>query len=70
MRNKIYVCRFLFGRYLRESDSLEDPALNVRIILKWMFLKWGVVVCTGLIRLRIDVRCLVFVNVVIELQVP
>jgi hypothetical protein len=27
---------------LRESDHLEDPGVNKRIILRWIFRKWDV----------------------------
>jgi hypothetical protein len=32
---------------------LEDPDIDGRIILRWMFRKWDVVAWTGLIRFRI-----------------
>ena len=28
--------------YLRERDHLEDPSLDRRIILRWIFRKWDV----------------------------
>jgi len=31
--------RFWWGK-LREGDHLEDPGLNGRIILRWIFRKW------------------------------
>jgi len=38
---------------MRERDHLEDPGLEGRIILRWMFRKWDVGVWTESIWLRI-----------------
>jgi len=38
---------------LRERDHLEDPWLDGRIILRWIFSKWDEGMWTGSIRLRI-----------------
>ena len=46
------VYRILVGN-LRESDHLEDPGVEGRIILKWVFRKWSLRARTGLILLRI-----------------
>jgi hypothetical protein len=36
-----------------ERDHLEDLSVERRIILKWIFQKWGGKVWTGLVGLRI-----------------
>jgi len=38
--SKVYI-GFWWGK-LRESDHLEDPGINERIILRWIFRKWNV----------------------------
>jgi hypothetical protein len=38
---------------LRERDHLEDPDVDGRIILRWIFRKWNVGAWTVLIWLRI-----------------
>jgi len=38
---------------LRERDHFEDPGVDERIILRWIFRKWDVGVWTGLSWLRI-----------------
>ena len=43
---------FCWGN-LRERDHLEDPGVDGRIILRWIFREWDMVVWTGLRWLRI-----------------
>ena len=39
--------------YLGDRDHLEDPDVDGRIILRWIFRKWFVVACAGSNWLRI-----------------
>jgi hypothetical protein len=45
------------GGNLRERDHLEDPGIDGRMILRWIFRKWDGGTWTGLIWLRIGTRC-------------
>jgi len=38
---------------LRERNNLEDPGRDEKKTLRWVFRKWNVGPCTGLIWLRI-----------------
>jgi len=51
-RNRCY--KVWWGN-LRERDCLVDPGVDGRIILRWIFRKWGVVAWIGLIRLMIGI---------------
>jgi len=45
--------RGFWWRNLRERGSLGDPGVDGRIILRWIFRKWDIVVWTESSRLRI-----------------
>ena len=40
MAGKEEVNTGFYWRNLREGDNLEDPGVDGRIILKWIFEKW------------------------------
>jgi hypothetical protein len=42
------VCTGFWWRNLRERDHLEDPDVDYRIILRWIFRKWDVGMWTEL----------------------
>jgi hypothetical protein len=44
--------RFRWGN-LKERDHFEDPGIDGRIILRWIFRKWDVGVWTGSSWLRV-----------------
>ena len=50
-RGDVYT-RFWWGN-LRKIDHLEDPGIDGRIILTWIFRKWDVEAWTGSVWLRI-----------------
>jgi len=42
---------------LRERDHFDDPGIDRRIILRWIFRKWDMGVCTGLNWFRTGDTC-------------
>jgi len=55
-------------RNLRERDHLEDPGVDGRIILQWIFRKWNMKAWTGSSWLRDRWRTLV--SEVMNIRVP
>jgi hypothetical protein len=47
------VCTGFWWENVRERDYWEDPGVDGRVILRWIFKNWDVVVWTGLSWLRI-----------------
>jgi hypothetical protein len=61
-------CMWGFGwENLRERDHLENPCIDGRIILRWIFRKWDAEVWTTLFWLRMWQA---LVNAVINVWVP
>jgi hypothetical protein len=54
---------------LRERDHWENPGVNGKIIIRWIFKNWDVGVWTGLSWLRIG-RWRVLVDAIMNLRVP
>jgi len=50
-RSEVYTG--VWWENLRERDNVEDPGLDGRIILRWIFRKWDVGTCIGSSWLRI-----------------
>jgi len=47
------ACRWLWWGNLRDTDHLEDPGVDGKVILRWIFRKWDVGVWTESSCLRI-----------------
>jgi hypothetical protein len=66
-RGEVHI-GFWWGN-LRERDHLENPGIDRRIILKWIFRKWDVGISWIDVSQNRD-RWWALVNVVMNLRVP
>jgi hypothetical protein len=57
---------FLVGEKLRKGDHMEDPELDGRLILNWIFKKWH----DRLVCLRIGTSARAVANAVMNVRVP
>ena len=53
MWGRVEVYTGFWWGYLREGEQLEDPGIDERVILRWVFKKWDLGEWTGSNRLRI-----------------
>jgi hypothetical protein len=59
-----------WGKPEGKRDHLEDPGIEGRIVLRWIFRKWNVRAWAGSMLLRIGTGWGGLLNVVMNLQVP
>ena len=64
------TCTGFWWGNMRERDHLEDPGIDGRILLRWIFRKWAVGVWTGSSWLRIETGGGALVNAVMDFRLP
>jgi hypothetical protein len=69
MWGKGEACTLFYLGNLRERDHLEDPVVDGRIILRWIFRKWNVRVMDWIEVAQDRDRWRACVNVVVKLRV-